>query len=98
MDRFKGPIAAALAGLDDSEGLLSLRFALAVRKHTQHRFLRRIRKALARRLRGGLKQEAAPESSGIRTRCWHPLDRIARLPPNLPSHRLATQPDNVEAI
>lgn len=93
MDRFKETIAAALARFqDDSDALLSLRLALAVKRQVKHRTLRRIRKVLVRRLRQALgsrrKDKPAPEMSGVRTACWHPVDRLVGLPPSLPSSRV----------
>lgn len=51
MDGIKDTIAAALTRFqDDSDALLSLRLALAVRRQARHRTLRRVYRALERRL------------------------------------------------
>jgi len=93
MDGIKETIAVALARFqDDSDALLSLRLALAVRRQARHRTLRRIRKVLVRRLRQALgskrEDKPAPEMSGVRTACCHPVDQLVRFPPSLPSARI----------
>jgi len=87
-------IAAALTRFqDDTDALLRLRLALEIRKQAKHRTLRRMCKALGRRLRqalgSGRKEKPAPEMSGVRTACWHPADRLARWPASLPSDAVA---------
>lgn len=86
MDRIEEMVAAALAGLqDDTDGLLRLRLALERRKRAKQRALLRIRQALE----SGRKDKTAPEMSGVRTVCWHPVDRLARQPASLPSDVVA---------
>jgi len=55
---------------DDWEGLTRLRYALAV--------MQRQEKEPAAQ-----PQPTGPEMSGVRTLCWHPVDRLARLPQRL---------------
>ena len=52
---------------DDWEGLTNLRFALAV--------LRREQDIASAPAQGAV---SVPETSGVFTTCWHPLDRVAR--------------------
>jgi len=59
---------------DDWEGLVRLRYALAVMRREK--------------VSPSPPPPAGPEMSGIHTNCWHPVDRIARLPPNLPSYQI----------
>ena len=94
MNTVEQTVAAALARFQaDTDALLRLRLALAIRKQAKHRTLRRMCRALGRRLRQALgsrrKDKPAPEMSGVRTVCWHPADRLARRPASLPSDAVA---------
>jgi len=65
MDGIKETIAVALARFqDDSDALLSLRLALAVRRQARHRTLRRVYRALERRLSQALGSRRIREAYG----------------------------------